>query len=103
MTGYYSYPRTHIVWLRVKNSERGKRLIQTIRYIITIIVGLLASYGLITGNIELFQPLYLFCLSLMMLLWGMEEIQKKRKKYAWIFFALSLSSMLVFIQGLVLS
>lgn len=80
-----------------------KGLIQTIRYIITIIVGLLASYGLITGNIELFQPLYLFCLSLMMLLWGIEEIQKKRKKYAWIFFALSLSSILVFIQGLVLS
>ena len=67
-------------------------MLQTVKNIVGIIVGLLAAYGLITKTFDELSSLIPFFLSLMMLLWGIEEFQKKRKIYAWMLFSISIFS-----------
>ena len=77
-------------------------MLQTVRYIVQIMVVLLAAYGLITKNFEL-SPLMMFFLSLMLLLFGLEEHYKKRTMYAWMLFAVSIFALYASVQGFLLS
>ena len=77
-------------------------MIQTFRNIVGIIVGLLAAYGLITKTFDELSLLIPAFLSLLMLLWGIEEYQKKRKVYAWMLFILCIFALFVSVQGFLL-
>ena len=78
-------------------------MLQTVKNIVGIIVGLLAAYGLITKTFDELSSLIPFFLSLMMLLWGIEEFQKKRKIYAWMLFSISIFALFVSVQGFLLN
>jgi hypothetical protein len=77
-------------------------LLKILRYTLSVVVILFASYGLITKNFEL-QPFMIFFLGLMMLIMGLDEFRKKRTAFGWLFVVVFLFSLFVAIQGFLLN
>ncbi|MDC3424504.1 DUF3953 domain-containing protein [Aquibacillus sp. 3ASR75-11] len=76
-------------------------MLKILRYVFSVVGILFAVYGLITKNLE-FQPYMMLFLGLMMLVMGLEEFQKERKAYGWLFFVVFLLSLFVSIKGFLL-
>ncbi|RDW17303.1 YczI family protein [Oceanobacillus chungangensis] len=77
-------------------------MLKILRYVFSLIGILFAAYGLITKNFE-FQSYMILFLGLMMLVMGLEEFQKERKAYGWLFVVVCVFSLFVSIQGFLLS
>ena len=77
-------------------------MLEITRIILCVITILLAAYGLVTGNFEL-QPFMIFFLGLLMLVMGLIEFRKERKKYGWLFIVAFLLSLFVSIQAFIWS
>ncbi|RPF50271.1 DUF3953 domain-containing protein [Aquisalibacillus elongatus] len=58
-------------------------MLKILRIIFSVIAGIFAVYALMTKNFEVYPYMFLF-LSLMMLVMGLEELQKGRKGYGWL-------------------
>jgi hypothetical protein len=76
-------------------------LLKILRYFLSIITFLFATYGLITKNFE-FGHIMILLLGLTMLVMGLEEFQKERKANGWLFVCVFLFSFYVSIQGFLL-
>ena len=76
--------------LSMNFKKEGCRLVQTFRQILIIIIGIIAAIGLITKTFDYMSAFIPPLLSLMMVVWALEEYQKKRIKYAWLLFIFSL-------------
>jgi hypothetical protein len=76
-------------------------LLKILRYFLSIITILFATYGLITKNFE-FGHIMILLLGLTMLVMGLEEFQKERKANGWLFVCVFLFSFYVSIQGFLL-
>jgi hypothetical protein len=63
---------------------------------------LLAGYGLITKNFE-FQPFMIFFLGIYILIMGLEEFKKGRKRLGYLAIAVCLFVIFVSLQGLILN
>jgi hypothetical protein len=53
-------------------------LLKILRYVLSVLTILLATYGLISKNFQ-FNDIMIFLLGLTMLVMGLEEFQKERK------------------------
>ena len=73
-------------------------MVQTFRQILIIIIGIIAAIGLITKTFDYMSAFIPPLLSLMMVVWALEEYQKKRIKYAWLLFIFSLFPLFVSVQ-----
>lgn len=69
-----------------------------LRYILSVVALLLASYGLITQNFNYTHLMTLF-LGLTMLVMGLEEFKKERKSNGWVLILVFLFSLFVSIKG----
>ncbi|MFP3844925.1 DUF3953 domain-containing protein [Priestia filamentosa] len=69
-----------------------------IRYVLSIISILLATYGLITKNFE-FNTIMIFFLGLSMFYMGLEEFQEEKKTNGWLLVIVSLFPLFVSAQG----
>lgn len=76
-------------------------MLKILRYILSLVIIIIAAYGLITKNFE-FQSLMTLLLGLMMLVMGLEEFQKERKTYGWLLVVVFLFSLFVSVQGFLL-
>ncbi|MEH7352119.1 DUF3953 domain-containing protein [Neobacillus drentensis] len=77
-------------------------MLKVLRYVLSIVTFLFASYGLITKNFE-FNYIMIFLLGLTMLIMGLEEFRKERKMYGWLMVVVFLFSLFVAIQGFILN
>jgi Protein of unknown function (DUF3953) len=77
--------------------NRSDFLLKIIRYVLSIITILLATYGLITKNFE-FNSLMLLFLGLSMFFAGLEEFQEKKKRNGWLLVIVSLFPLFVSAQ-----
>jgi hypothetical protein len=77
-------------------------LLKILRYVLSVITVLLATYGLISKNFQ-FNDIMIFLLGLTMLVMGLEEFQKERKAKGWLFVVVFLFSLFVSIQGFLLN
>ncbi len=77
-------------------------LLKILRYILSVVTILFATYGLITKNFE-FNHIMIFLLGLTMLIMGLEEFRKERKVNGWLMVGVFLFSLFVSIQGFLLS
>ncbi|MBD1380458.1 DUF3953 domain-containing protein [Metabacillus arenae] len=77
-------------------------MLKILRYILSVVVILFAAYGLIIQNFK-YNHIMMFFLGLMMLVMGLEEFQKERKAYGWLFFVVFLFSLFVSIKGFLLN
>lgn len=77
-------------------------MLKILRYVLSIITLLFASYGLITKDFKFGDIMILF-LGLTMLVLGIEEFQKERKVTGWFLIAVFLFSLYVSIEGFLLS
>lgn len=73
-----------------------------LRYVLSVITLLLASYGFITKDFKL-GDIMIFFLGLTLLVMGLEEFQKERKVMGWFLIAVFLFSLYVSIEGFLLS
>ena len=89
-----------------KNKEECL-LVQTLRHILIIIIGLIAAYGHITRTFDdmssFIPPLLCLLMMVMLVVWALEEYQKKRLLNAWLMFILSLFPLFVSVQILLLN
>lgn len=69
-----------------------------LRYILSVVALLLATYGLITQNFNYTHLMTLF-LGLTMLVMGLEEFKKERKSNGWVLILVFLFSLYVSIKG----
>lgn len=77
-------------------------MLKIVRYVLSAVTILFASYGLITKNFE-FNYIMIFLLGLTMLIMGLEEFRKERKMNGWLMVVVFLFSLFVSIQGFLLS
>ena len=77
-------------------------LLKTLRYVLSVITLLLASYGLITRSFK-FGDTMIFFLGLTMLVMGLEEFRNERKVMGWFLIGTFLFSLYVSIEGFLLS
>ncbi|WP_445486964.1 DUF3953 domain-containing protein [Niallia sp. 03133] len=77
-------------------------MLKILRYILSVVTILFATYGLITKNFE-FNHIMIFLLGLTMLIMGLEEFRKERKVNGWLMVGVFLFSLFVSIQGFLLS
>lgn len=77
-------------------------MLKILRYVLSVITILFASYGLITKNFE-FNQIMIFLLGLTMLITGLEEFRKKRKMYSWLMVLVFLFLLFVSIQEFLLN
>ncbi|WP_141434330.1 YczI family protein [Bacillus sp. 03113] len=77
-------------------------MLKILRYVLSVVTILFATYGLITKNFE-FNHILIFLLGLTMLIMGLEEFRKERKANGWLFVVVFLFSLFVSIQGFLLS
>jgi hypothetical protein len=80
----------------------GDFLLKNLRYVLSAIALIFASYGLITKDFK-FGDIMIFFLGLTMLVMGLEEFRKERKVMGWLLIAVFLFSLYVSIEGFVLS
>jgi hypothetical protein len=73
-------------------------LLKIIRFVLSVLTILFATYGLITKNFQ-FNHIMIFLLGLTMLVMGLEEFRKERKAKGWLFVVVFLFSLFVSIQG----
>ena len=73
-------------------------LLKIVRYVLSIITLLLASYGLITRSFK-FGDTMIFFLGLTMLVMGLEEFRNERKVMGWFLIGAFLFSLYVSIEG----
>jgi hypothetical protein len=73
-------------------------LLKIVRYVLSTISILLATYGLITKNFE-FNSIMLFFLGLTMLFTGLEEFQEGKKRNGWLLVIVSFFPLFVSAQG----
>lgn len=78
--------------------KRGDFVLKVLRYFLSIITILLASFGLITKNFE-YNYILIFLLGLTMLIMGLEEFRKERKMYGWLMVVVFIFSLFVSIQS----
>ena len=77
-------------------------MLKILRYVLSVITLLFASYGLITKDFK-FGDFMIFFLGLTMLVMGLEEFRKERKVMGWCLIAVFLLSLFVSIEGFILS
>ncbi|WP_338472597.1 YczI family protein [Niallia sp. XMNu-256] len=77
-------------------------LLKNLRYVLSVITFLFASYGLITGDFK-YGGIMIFFLGLTMLVMGLEEIRNERKVVGWLLIIVFLFSIYVSIEGFLLS
>lgn len=70
--------------------------------VFSVIAGALAVYGLATQNFE-YQAFMMLFLGLMMLVMGIQEIQKERKLIGWLLIVVFAFSLYVSIQSFMLN
>nr|WP_026907259.1 YczI family protein [Paucisalibacillus globulus] len=73
-------------------------MLKILRIVFSIVTMGLAVYGLTTQNFEYGHVMILF-LGLMMLVLGIEEFQKGKKRSGWLSIIVSLFAIIVSIQG----
>ncbi|OCA86188.1 hypothetical protein A8L44_07170 [Bacillus sp. FJAT-27986] len=78
-------------------------MVQTLRHILIIIIGLIAAYGLITRTFDDMSSFIPPLLCLLMMVWALEEYQKKRLLNAGLLFIFSLFPLFVSVQILFLN
>lgn len=76
-------------------------LLMILRIVFSIIAGALAVYGLVTQNFE-YQAYMMLFLGLMMLVMGIQEIQKDKKLMGCLLIAVFAFSLYVSIQSFIL-
>jgi len=77
-------------------------LLKILRYVLSVITFLFASYGLITRSFK-FGDIMIFFLGLTMLVMGIEEFRNERKVIGWFLIVAFLFSLFVSIEGFLLS
>ncbi|MEC5425871.1 YczI family protein [Virgibacillus sp. C22-A2] len=78
-------------------------MLESLRIVLAIIVLVLAGYGLLTGNSEAVSPYMMFFMGAMLLVMGISEIRKERKRIGFISIIVSLFVFYVSIQGFLLN
>ena len=77
-------------------------MLKILRYVLSVITFLFASYGLITRSFK-FGDIMIFFLGLTMLVMGIEEFRNERKVIGWFLIVAFLFSLFVSIEGFLLS
>lgn len=77
-------------------------MLKILRYVLSVITLLLASYGLIMKDFKFGDSMILF-LGLTILILGIEEIQKERKVMGWLLIVVFFFSLYVSIEGFLIS
>ncbi|WP_075980154.1 YczI family protein [Bacillus massilinigeriensis] len=77
-------------------------MLKVLRYVLSVITLLFASYGVITRDFK-FGDIMIFFLGLTMLVMGLEEFKKERKVTGWFLIVVFLFSLYVSIEGFLLS
>ena len=77
-------------------------MLKTLRIVLAIIVMVLAGYGSITGSSAVL-PYMMFFMGAMLLIMGISEIKKKRKRTGFISIIVSLFVFYVSMQGFLLN
>lgn len=77
-------------------------MLKVLRIILAVIVVSISGYELLTKNFEV-QPYMMFLLGIMMLVTGIDELQKGRKEYGWLSIIVFLFCLFVSIKGIILN
>lgn len=85
-----------------KTEKSRLKSLKFLRFILSVIVILIAGYGLITKNYE-YQSYMILFLSLFMLVMGLDEFQQGRKSNGWINIVVFLFALFVSLQGFLLN
>ncbi|NMD71247.1 DUF3953 domain-containing protein [Bacillus sp. DNRA2] len=75
-------------------------MLKVLRIILAVIVVSISGYGLLTNNFEV-QPYMMFLLGIMMLVTGIDELQKGRKEYGWLSIIVFLFCIFVSFKGMI--